>query len=217
MATKATCRNTNVVVVDDDADARLCLQDILQEAGDFNCTGSFSNAADALVDIPRLHPDLVLMDIHLPGLNGIECTKRLKRIMPRIKIVMVTGLHDANLIERSLSAGAVAYLIKPVIPDQCLATLKCAVAGEAGLKQKSQEFEQSLPPVASLETCPLLTKRDNEIMRCLAEGLLYKEIADKLKISYSAVHKHQHKIFAKLHAANRTEAISRWRGENWTP
>jgi prepilin-type N-terminal cleavage/methylation domain-containing protein len=93
------------------------LQYILQEAGDFNCIGSFSNAADALVDIPRLHPDLVLMDICLPGLNGIECTKRLKRIMPCVKIIMVTGLHDANSMERSLDAGAVAYLIKPVIPD----------------------------------------------------------------------------------------------------
>jgi DNA-binding NarL/FixJ family response regulator len=195
--------------VDDDAAARLCLEDILRETDDFSCAGCFSNAAEALVDIPRLNPDLVLMDINLPGLNGIECTKRLKHISPHLHIIMVSGLHDVTSIELSLKAGAAAYLVKPVTPDQCLATLKCTVANTAGREQKQESGQRT-----SLGNGSALTPRENEILERLAEGLIYKEIADKLKISYSAVHKLQHRIFVKLDAGNRTEAIAKWRDGN---
>lgn len=206
-------KSTTVAVVDNDADARLYLQDILEMSEGFSWVGSFSNGADALKGIPQLRPDLVLMDIQMPKLNGIECTKQLKQIFTSAKIIMVTGLHDENSIKQALSAGASAYLTKPFSIQQCLATLKWAVAS----KPEHNSSTNELAPAASLETCALLTKRENEIMRCLAAGLLYKEIADKLEISYSAVHKFQHKIFMKLKAANRTEAIIKWRGEIKTP
>lgn len=209
MAKTTAIADIGVAIVDDDADARLCFEDILLEAGGYTCIGSFSNANDALKNIPRLSPDLVLMDIRLPGLNGIECVKSLKQMLPCLKIVMVSGLHDDHSIEKSLKAGAVAFLVKPVTPHQCLATLKCAASIGTASPQKSAP---GLPAPSSV-TCPLLTPRENDLMRLLAEGLLYKEISDKLQISYPAVHKIQHRIYRKLHASNRTEAISRWRGE----
>jgi DNA-binding NarL/FixJ family response regulator len=181
-----------VVVVDDDSDMRLFLKDLLEGTGEFTCVGSFSTATEALLQIPMLHPQLVLMDIRMPHMTGIECTQRIKTLLPDVKIVMITGLHEGTFMQESLQAGADAYLLKPITADQCLATIKFAVKGEE-------------------ETAALLTTRERQVMQFLAQGLLYKEIAERLGISYSAVHKHQHKIFLKLQATNRSEAIRRWR------
>src|ERR1700760_3641686 len=95
-----------IVVVDDDENTRLWFKDVLHPTKTFSITGSFSNATEALEEIPRLQPDITLMDIRLPGLNGIECTKRLKRVMPRLKIIMVTGTHEQDCVSASLDAGA---------------------------------------------------------------------------------------------------------------
>jgi DNA-binding NarL/FixJ family response regulator len=193
-ARKTLRKRIRVAVVDDDEDIHLLIKDLLQGTPDFSCAGCFSNATDALARLPGLEPDLVLMDIRMPGGSGIECTARLKRAMPRVKIIMVTGVHDADSVAKSLEAGADDYLTKPVTADQCLATLRFALRDQA-------------------RDCSRLSVRENEVMRRLAEGLLYKEIADKLEISYAVVHKLLHKIFVKLHVSNRTEAISKWHAE----
>jgi DNA-binding NarL/FixJ family response regulator len=213
MPTKIANKRASVVIVDNDADVRLYLQDVLQMADNFNCLKCFSNGEDALREIPRLCPDLVLMDVQMPGLDGIECTSRLKQLLPHVKVVMVTGLHDEHSIKKALNAGVSAYLIKPFTAEQCIATLAWIIASAAGNQSKANKPF----PVSLHESSDLLTERENEIMRCMAAGLLYKEIADKLEISYSAVHKFQHRIFQKLKAGNRTEAISRWRGETKVP
>lgn len=192
MAKRIVQYRVRVAVVDDDQDMHLMIRDILQCTQDFSYAGCFANATDALAGLPGLGPDLVLMDIRMPSLNGIECTARLKRAMPRVKTIMMTGVHDADSIEKSLEAGADGYLIKPFTADQCLALLRFALKGGA-------------------RDCSPLSRRDNEVMRCLAEGLLYKEIAVKMRISYSTVHKHQHRIFLKLRVSNRAEAIRNWR------
>ena len=192
---------TAVAVVDDDPDALLFLQDILREAENLRCVGCFSNAVDALKGIPPLRPSLVLMDINLPDLNGIECTKQLKCLVPEVKIVILSALYDNNWVERSLKAGANAYLVKPVTPDQCLATLNYAAVG------KIVEGAKQNPISPAMRT---LTSREREVMQFLAKGLLYKEISAELGISYSAVHKYQHQIFQKFRASNRSEAIRIW-------
>ena len=193
MADKKTVRNRiRVAVVDDDEDMHLLIKDILQGTPDFSCAGCFANAEDALGGLSSLHPDLVLMDIRMPALNGIECTIRLKRMMPKVKTIMMTAAHDEASVEKSLAAGADDYLTKPITPEQCLAMLRVVVRGSA-------------------RDCSSLSRRDNEVMRCFVEGLLYKEIAERLGISYSAVHKHQHRIFLKLGVSNRAEAICKWR------
>jgi DNA-binding NarL/FixJ family response regulator len=183
-----------VAVVDDDEDLRLLIKDLLQRTHDFSCIGCFSNAEDALAGLPTLGPDLVLMDIRMPGVNGIECAARLKRAMPQVRIIMMTGMHGAGAIAKSRAAGAVDYLAKPVTPEQILSTLRFVAEGRP-------------------KDCPRLSQRENEVMRWLAAGLLYKEIADKMGISYAVVHKLLHGIFEKLHVSNKTEAISKWRAE----
>ena len=190
-----------VAVIDDDEDTRLCFKDMLQSAGNFSLAGSFSSASEALADLPSLQPDLALMDIRLPDLSGIECTRRLKHLMPRLKIVMVTGTHEAQWADASLKVGAIAYLVKPVEKEQLLATLQFAMADKT---------ETKLVSVKANGTGWSLSPREAEVMAGLAEGLLYKEISEKLDISYAAVHKYQHNIFKKLGANNRSEAIRIW-------
>jgi len=198
----------SVVVVEEDSGPSLYLRDILAKSGDFNCIGCFSSAARALAEIPALHPDLVLMDIGLPGMNGIQCTRVLKRSNPELKIVIFTSHHEASFIERSIEAGANGYLIKPVSVDQCLVALKFAL-GRIDVK-RIDSVEKVKPSPLLEQGCSLLTPRENEVMLHLAEGLPYKEIADKMGFSFSSVHKHQHKIFKKLRVTNRTEAIRKW-------
>ena len=180
-----------VVVVDDDQDMRQLMKAIVERTGACTCVGTFADADKALAGIPAIVPDVVLMDVEMPGLNGIECTKRLKSITPEIRVIMVTGQHAVNVMNDSLRAGADAYLLKPVTTDQCLATIKFALGDK-----KAADL--------------LLSEREHQVMKCLVQGLLYKEIGDKLGLSYSAVHKHQHKIFLKLGVNNRSEAIEKW-------
>jgi DNA-binding NarL/FixJ family response regulator len=180
-----------VAVVDDDEDMRLLMQDLLSRTPEFECIACFKNATDALSELPKLEPDLVLMDIRMPGLSGIECTAALKRSMPWVKTIMVTGMHDADSIAKSSTAGAEYYLTKPVTPDQFIAALKFCSKDHGGHSP--------------------LSGQDAEVMRYMAEGLLYKEIADKLAICESTVHKHRHRIFLKLQVSNRSEAIHKWR------
>ena len=196
---------TNVAIVDDDEDIRLSLKDILQSTGDFNFAGGFSNAGEALARLPDLRPDLTLMDIRLPDLNGIECTKRLKRAMPFLKIIILTGIHEVSWVDASLKAGAAAFLVKPFHGHQLLAALSFASKNEAQLgrvrgNRVLRAVQGGLP----------LSPRENEVLECLADGLLYKEISDELGISYSAVHKYLDHIYKKLGVSNRSEAIRVW-------
>ncbi|HTR41470.1 MAG TPA: response regulator transcription factor [Pseudomonadales bacterium] len=191
-----------VAIVDDDEGTRLCFKDILQGTKNFHFAGSCSNAAEALTNLPLLQPDLTLMDIRMPDMNGIECTKRLRHIMPRLKIVIVTGTHETRWVSASLQAGATAYLVKPIEGDQLLATLQFA-ANQTGTSA-------DISPIASGRMNWQLSPREKEVLTGLADGLLYKEISQKLGISYSAVHKYQHNIFRKLQVSNRSEAIRIW-------
>lgn len=152
------------------------------------------------------------MDIQMPDLNGLECTKRLKQALPRLKVVIITGRDDETLVQLSLQAGANAYLIKPVHTIQFLATLRfAAVSGvETRLNAGKQEADFFSPGPSGDGS--LLSPQEREVLSGLADGLLYKEIADKMGISFSTVHKYQHNIFRKLHAMNRTEAILKWNG-----
>lgn len=211
MATaQTTDTSVRVVVVDDDEDTRLWFKDVLQPANNFNVAGSFSNAAEALKGIPPLRPDLTLMDIRLPGLNGIECTKRLKQAMPNMKIIMVTSTHDESCINASLQAGATTFLFKPVESDQLLATLRFAANSQSESKANFESGKRRSVSLKACRACLLLSRREKEVLASLAEGLLYKEISLKLGVSYASIHKYQHNIFKKLRVSNRSEAIRIW-------
>ena len=202
MGCKETARDfVRVAVVDDDENTRVFLKDILQSAEGFGLVEDFSTASQALTEIPRLRPDLVMMDVWMLDLNGIECTKRLKETTPLLKIIIMTGTPNSDIINRLLQVGAAAHLTKPFTIDQCMATLK-SVAGS--------HTEKRSESLRSRAECSRLNPQESEVLRLLAKGLLYKEISEELGISYAAVHKRQHKIFRKLQVSNRSEAIRKW-------
>lgn len=190
-----------VAVVDDDEDTRLWLKDVLQSGTEYALAGAFSSAREALTAIPRLQPGLALMEIGLPDLNGIECTRRLRRTMPELKVVMISGSCGKTWLDASIAAGAASFLIKPVDEKQLLATLRFASASQKQKKLAISKKDLRLSP------------RERDVLASLAEGLLYKEISQKLGISYGAVHKYQHNLFRKLSVSNRSEAIRAWYGQ----
>ena len=150
--------------------------------------------------------DVALLDIQMQRISGTECIRQLKLLQPRLVVVFVTSLTDHHTISRAVSAGADGYLVKPFSREQCLTALRFTVGrcwrplGRLASAAEGTGHERIH-----------LTRRERQVMGGLEKGLLYKEIAEELGISFSAVHKHQHKIFTKLGASNRTEAITKWR------
>ena len=194
------------IVEDDENDCRLMIQ-ALKKSHDFVFVGCYRSAEEALVEIPNIRPHLVLMDIRLPGMDGRECARRLRIIEPRLKIVFVTGLLDLDTMYKSLRTGADGYLTKPTSAAQFLAVLEKAVdsmpATEKASVISSREIDTS-------KACSFLTLRENQVMKLLSKGLLLKEIAGELGITFSAVHKHEINSYRKLGAHNRIVAINNW-------
>lgn len=215
MVNSATANSPwRVAVVDDDPDTRLYIRDILQSAKDLTLAGEFASGFEALNSIPRMKPDGVLMDIRMPGLNGIECLKRLKRMMVCLKIIMITAVFDGDAIGASLQAGADGYLIKPVSAEQCLATLRSAGKFQTTVSPKYEPSGRPHGDSALPLSRPLLTPRQVQVIEKLANGRLDKEIADELGISETVVHKQVHKIYLKFHVHNRVEAVGAWLNGN---
>jgi len=171
--------------------------------------GSYASGLEAMLEIPITRPKIVLMDIRMPGMSGIECMVRLKSVTPALIVVLVSGLTDPETMAEALAAVGDGYLTKPFTISQCLATLRFSLRDHRWHDRNGADGRvfSSRGAVGDAR----LTKRENEVMAGLAQGLLYKEIAANLHISYSAVNKHQHNIYQKLHANNRTEAINKWR------
>ena len=201
-----------VCIVDDEENDRLTMRRTAESSSEFRCIGLHSNAREALREIPRLRPDVVLLDIRMPGMDGLECAVLLKVAMPELKIVVVTGLLDTGWVDKSCHAGADAYLTKPISAAQCVATLKFSVHTELRWGKEPWGFHAGGHAVVGMpETGFPLTVRENDVMNLVEKGFLYKEMAAKLGISFSTVHYHLHRIYQKLHAGNRTEAvIKRW-------
>ena len=199
-------RDLCVSIVDDEFDDRLLMEWVISQSAGFRLSGSHASAQEALTDIPAKTPDVVLMDIRMPGISGIECLRRLKVILPSLIVVLVSGLNDAKTMLAAREAGGDGYLTKPFTAEQCLATLRYSC-----WRKGSIEYDPFQSSFARDRAKAQLTNLENQVMECLANGLLYKEVADHLHISYTAVHKCQHRIFLKLHAGNRTEAVAKWR------
>ena len=207
-STIAREKPTKVVIVDDEEDARWILQNILSKSGEFKCVGSYSSGEEALREISRVNPQIVLMDIRLPGISGIECMRRLKAILPGLTIVLVSGLVDLETMSEALKLGGQDCLTKPFSFGQCLTMLRFAVGRKDSYTMILAKVDA--PSTGGGVNVFRLTKREIEVMHGLVKGLLYKEIAVKLHISYSTVNQHQKQIFLKLHVGNRTEAVTKW-------
>jgi len=197
-----------VAIVDDDEIFRLFVQDILDRSREFHCVGSYSSGEEALIGIPQSGAQVVVMDVKMPGMSGIECARRLKALLPHLIIVMITGLDDPRTINLARECGADGFLAKPFTPGRFLDTLSFCVPRpkfqNAGQQASGKGARQ--PGVSRRR----LTDRENELIQLLSEGLQYKEIAANWGVSVSAVHGMQHRVFQKLRVANAREAIRKW-------
>ncbi len=203
--------NKTVVLVEDDRGLREQLTQILNSAPDIRCVGAFASAEEALQQLPARCPDVVLMDIKLPGMSGIECVARLKRLMPGLQIVMVTVYEDSERIFRALKAGASGYLLKSSPPQQLLEAVRDVHAGGAPMsshiaRQVVRHFHSA--GVVADQKSPL-SPRERQVLELLSTGYIYKEIADQLDIGVETVRTHVKSICQKMHARNRLEAVAR--------
>jgi DNA-binding NarL/FixJ family response regulator len=201
-----------VSIVEDDSRIRADLSKLINSAENFRCLSTYSNAESALAEIPRLKPDVVLMDINLPDMNGIECVRALRIAAPAVRLVMLTVYDEVGQLFQSLMAGACGYLLKRTPREKLLEAISEAHLGGAPMTRKIarkvvQYFQQL--GEASPES-PVLSKREQETLALLAEGFRYKEIADKLGISFNTVREYVHSLYAKLHVTSRTEAAMKY-------
>ena len=203
-----------VSIVEDNRGTRESLQEILDRVPTLRCVGVHPNGEEALREIPKEQPDVVLMDINLPGMNGIECVARLKEQLPKTQVLMLTTYEESDLIFDSLRKGASGYLLKNMPPSELIQAIEQVQAGGSPMSMQIarkvvNHFQRIRTPQSDMER---LTKREQEILALLAKGFLYKEIADQLTISLSTVRAHLHTVYEKLHVQSRTEAVVKFLG-----
>lgn len=200
-----------VAVVEDNADLRGTLARVIGRAAGFACVGQYADAEAALAGLPGDKPDVVLMDINLPGMNGVECVRRLKELLPAVNVVMLTAYEDTENIFGSLQAGAAGYLLKRSKSAEILEAIKEVMTGgspmTAHIARKVTQSFQARP--ASPDPTANLADREREVLDLLTQGFMYKEIADKLGISFETVRTYIRRIYEKLHVRSRTEAVAK--------
>lgn len=206
----------NVAIVEDDLRVRRTLASIIDRADGCHCAGQYASAEEALREIPPDPPQVVLMDIDLPGMNGVECVRQLVEKTPQIQVLMLTVYKDTDSIFNALAAGAVGYLVKPVRAAQLIEAIHDVYGGGApmtsGIARKVvQLFQKSRPTTQEVDT---LSPREQEVLDYLAQGYLYKEIADRIGISYATIRTHIERIYHKLHVRSRAQAVARYLGHD---
>jgi DNA-binding NarL/FixJ family response regulator len=206
----------NLAIVEDLDEVRDGLKNFISLSSDFKVLDTFKTAEEALYDIPKLKPDIVIMDINLPGMNGIECIRQLKDKCPVTQYMMFTVYENDEKVFEALKAGASGYLLKNTGLVQLIESIKELYNGGSPMSANIARKLVTLFRSEQKETTKLeiLSSRENEILQLLAKGLLYKEIADQLSISVSTVRQHIHHIYEKLHVQNRTEAINKAFGKS---
>lgn len=205
-----------ITIVEDNEGTREGLKELLARAPGLSCVGAHPNGEEALRRIPAEKPDVVLMDINLPGMSGIECVARLKARSPETQVLMLTTYEESDLIFNSLRSGASGYLLKNMAPAELVQAIEQVHAGGAPMSMQIARkvvahFQQIKRPSSEVEK---LTRREQEILGLLAQGYLYKEIADQLGISLSTVRAHLHTVYEKLHVQSRTEAVVKYLGKD---
>jgi DNA-binding NarL/FixJ family response regulator len=202
----------NVAIVDDDEEIRNGLSWIIKNADGYNLTGVYKNFTEAAEGIAAQTPDVVLMDIGLPGKSGIDCVRELKEKHPEVQFVMQTVYSDDEKIFESLRAGAVGYLLKKTPTSKFLQAISDAYDGGAPMtgeiaRKVMQYFQQ--PQKKKNPSSYELSDRELEVLKALTEGHSYKAIADKLFVSVHTVRFHLHNIYEKLHVSSRAEAVAK--------
>jgi DNA-binding NarL/FixJ family response regulator len=201
----------SLAIVEDLDEVREGLQQFISLNKEFKVLDTFKTGEEAIYELPILKPDIVIMDINLPGVNGIDCIKEVKKKIPNTQFMMFTVYENDEKVFEALKAGASGYLLKNTSLLQMVEALKELYNGgspmSANIARKLVTvFREQERKFDDMET---LSHRENEILQLLSKGLLYKEIAEQLSISVSTVRQHIHKIYEKLHVQNRTEAINK--------
>lgn len=201
-----------VSIVEDQDPLRTTLARVLGRAEGFECVSHYANAEDALKDLPNVRPNVVLMDINLPGINGVECVRQLKQMLPQTQVMMLTVYEDTENIFNALAAGASGYMLKRTPRAELLEAIREVHRGGSPMTthiaRKVVQSFQKAPP--SNEATENLSPREQEVLDLLSQGLIYKEISDKLGISYETVHTYIRRIYEKLQVRTRTEAVAKF-------
>lgn len=202
-----------VVVVEDDTRLQEHLIKILDAPGDITCLFAVSSAEEALEKIPAHHPDVVLMDINLPGISGIDCIRDLKKKLPRLEVVMLTAYEVDDNIFRALKEGASGYLLKSSTPEDICNAIRDVYSGGAPFSSHiARKVAQYFRTEKDIENeNEKLTPREKDVLRLLASGYIYKEVADQLAISLETVRTYVKRICTKLHVRSKVEAIIKYR------
>ncbi len=202
-----------VSIVEDDQLTRESLAELLRLAKGLEVLATYPDAESAIAAVPAQRPDVLLVDINLPGQSGIECVTQLKAQLPALQVLMLTTYDNSDAIFDSLRAGAGGYLLKRTRGPELIAAIKEVHEGgspmSASIARKVVTYFQAPPKPGSPEL-ESLTAREHEILKHLADGLQYKEIAEQLTISTSTVRAHLHTIYGKLHVQSRTEAVVKY-------
>jgi len=207
----------SVIVVEDDSRLRGQLLQILEDLNDIQCLGACGSAEEALEIVPRKKPDVVLMDIQLPKMSGIQCVYELKKILPALQVIMVTVYEDTERIFKALKSGASGYLVKSGPPEQLIAAIRDVFAGGAPMSghiaRKVVQHFHSLGP--SPEEANNLSPREQQVISLLASGYLYKEIGSRLNIGVETVRTYVKSICQKMHVRSRIEAVAKHQKEGF--
>ncbi len=201
-----------VSIVEDDDEVRKSLAVLLNGSEGFECVSTHRSAEEALTAIPARRPDVVLMDINLPGQSGIECVRQLKARLPATHFLMLTMYEDSKLIFQSLGAGASGYLLKRTAPAKLMEAIQEMQGGGAPMSGTIarivvQHFQDRPAPASETDS---LSPREREVLDLLAKGHRYKEIAERLGISFDTVRAHLRNIYDKLQVRSRTEAVVKY-------
>ena len=200
-----------VSIVEDLTEVREGLAELVSSDKELLMMENFDNAESAIEKLPALEPDIVVMDINLPGMSGIECIKIMKEKCPGTQFMMFTVYETDEKVLQALQAGATGYLLKRTEPKRILESIKELNQGGSPM---SSNIARKLVNIFLHEKVKtkkeILSGRENEVLQLLADGLLYKEIADRLHIGHGTVRQHIHNIYEKLHVQNRTEAVNKY-------
>lgn len=203
-----------VSIVEDNDQLRGTLARVINRSEGFQCLGDFGSAEAALEGLPKQPPNVVLMDINLPGMNGVECVRKLKELLPQTHAIMLTVYEDTDNIFNALAAGATGYMLKRTPKDELLEAIRDVLKGgspmSAHIARKVVQSFQRAPATPQPVEEANLSPREGEVLDLLAQGHLYKEIAEKLGISYETVHTYIRRIYEKLQVRTRTEAVAKF-------